>query len=99
MLSLNVRSAVLGCPLAIPDMVRADAGSIINTASVAGLSGDYIQVACGSAKAAIMRLTPYVATQYGHQRKRCNVIAPGAVLTPALVDNFLSETIEGVRGT
>ena len=92
-MSLNARSAVLGCPLAIPPVARAGVGSIINTASVAGLSGDFIQVAYGSAKAAVMRLTQYLATQYGHQRIRCKVIAPGTVLTPALVDNFPSGTI------
>ncbi len=95
---LNVRSAVLGCRLAIPQMAKAGAGSIINTASVGGLSGDFVQVAYGTAKAAVIRLTQYVATQYGHQRIRCNAIAPGAVMTPALVDNLPSEMIEGIRG-
>ena len=94
---LNVRSAVLGCRLAIPHMAKVGAGSIINTASVGGLSGDFVQVAYGTAKAAVIRLTQYVATQYGHQRIRCNAIAPGAVMTPALTDNLPAETIEKIR--
>lgn len=94
---LNVRSTVLGCRLAIPHLVRAGGGSIINTASVGGISGDFTQTAYGTAKAAVIRLTQYVATQYGPQRVRCNAVAPGAVLTPALRDNLPAEMIEGIR--
>ena len=94
---LNVRSTVLGCRLAIPHMIEVGGGSIINTASVGGLAGDFLQVAYGSAKAAVIRMTQYVATQYGHERIRCNAIAPGAVMTPALADNLPAEMIEGIR--
>lgn len=94
---LNVRSTVLGSRLAIPHMAKVGAGSIINTASVGGLSGDFVQVAYGTAKAAVIRLTQYVATQYGHQHIRCNAIAPGAVMTPSLADNLPADMIEGIR--
>lgn len=94
---LNVRSTLLGCRLAIPHLQAAGGGSIINTASVGGLAGDFTQVAYGSAKAAVIRMTQYVATQYGHQRIRCNAIAPGAVMTPSLADNLPAEMIEGIR--
>lgn len=94
---LNVRSTLLGCRLAIPHMIEAGGGSIINTASVGGLAGDFVQVAYGSAKAAVIRMTEYVATQYGREQIRCNAIAPGAVMTPALADNLPAEEIEGIR--
>lgn len=96
-MQLNVRSTVIGCRLAIPHMVKAGGGSIINTASVGGLNGDFVQVAYGTAKAAVIRLTQYVATQVGHQHIRCNAIAPGAVMTPSLADNLPAETIEEIR--
>ena len=94
---LNVRSTVLGCRAAIPHLIKAGGGSIINTASVGGLSGDFTQTAYGTAKAAVIRLTQYVATQFGAQNIRCNAIAPGAVMTPALRDNLSPELIEGIR--
>ncbi len=94
---LNVRSTVLGCRLAIPHLVEAGGGSIINTASVGGISGDFTQTAYGTAKAAVIRLTQYVATQYGEHRIRCNAVAPGAVMTPALRDNLPTEMIDGIR--
>lgn len=96
-MNLNVRSTVLGCRLAIPHLIEAGGGSIINTASVGGLSGDFTQTAYGTAKAAVLRLTQYVATQYGHQRIRCNALVPGAVMTPALQNNLPAEMIEGIR--
>lgn len=94
---LNVRSTIIGCRLAIPHMVKAGGGSIINTASVGGLNGDFVQIAYGTAKAAVIRLTQYVATQVGHQNIRCNAIAPGAVMTPSLADNLPAETIDSIR--
>ncbi|MEO6996467.1 MAG: SDR family NAD(P)-dependent oxidoreductase [Terracoccus sp.] len=96
-MNLNVRSTVLGCRLSIPHLIEAGGGSIINTASVGGLSGDFTQTAYGTAKAAVLRLTQYVATQYGHERIRCNAIVPGAVMTPALQNNLPAEMIEGIR--
>lgn len=96
-MNLNLRSTVMGCRLAIPHLIEAGRGSIINTASVGGLSGDFTQTAYGTAKAAVLRLTQYVATQYGHERIRCNALVPGAVMTPALRDNLPAEMIEGIR--
>ncbi len=95
---LNVRSVVVGCQAALPHIIAAGGGSIINTASVGGLSGDFLQVAYGTAKAAVIRLTQYVATQYGANYVRCNAIAPGAVMTPSLRDNVPAEAIESIRG-
>jgi NAD(P)-dependent dehydrogenase (short-subunit alcohol dehydrogenase family) len=96
-IALNVRSTVLGCRLAIPHMIEAGGGSIVNTASVGGLSGDFVQTGYGTAKAAVIRLTQYVATQYGHRNIRCNAVAPGAVMTPSLRDNLPAEMVEGIR--
>lgn len=95
---LNVRSTVVGCQAALPHLIAAGGGSIINTASVGGLSGDFLQVAYGTAKAAVIRLTEYVATQYGADRVRCNAVAPGAVMTPSLRNNLPAEAIESIRG-
>ena len=97
-MALNVRSTVVGSRAALPHLIAAGGGSIINTASVAGISGDFLQAAYGTAKAAVIRLTQYIATQYGEQYVRCNAIAPGAIMTPALQNNLSAEVIEGIRG-
>jgi NAD(P)-dependent dehydrogenase (short-subunit alcohol dehydrogenase family) len=97
-MALNARSTVVASRLAIPHMITAGGGSIINTVSVAGLAGDTLQCAYGAAKAAVIRLTQYIATQYGRKGVRCNAVAPGAVMTPALRDNLPAEVIADIRG-
>jgi len=96
-MSLNVRSTVVASRLAIPHMNSAGGGSIVNTASVGGLIGDSLQSAYGSAKAAVIRLTQYIAVQYGANGVRCNAVAPGAIMTPALVDNIPADVIDSMK--
>lgn len=59
-------------------------GSIIDTASVAGLSGGAGPLAYSSAKAAVINLTRAAATELGAHRIRVNAICPGAIATPLL---------------
>src|SRR5690606_7941639 len=83
-INVNLRGFLVGCKYAIPHIASAGGGTIVNTASGAGLQGDIARIAYGTSKGAIMTLTRYVATQHAHQNIRCNAIAPGLVLTPAL---------------
>ena len=96
-MALNARSTVIACRLAIPLMIAEGGGSIVNTVSVAGLTGDTLQCAYGAAKAAVIRLTQYIATQYGPKGVRCNAVAPGAVMTPALRGNVSADVIDDIR--
>lgn len=82
----NVRSIFLMCKFALPHMIEAGGGSIINMASVAGLRGGAGLTAYGSSKAAVIGLTRHVAAQHGKQGVRCNAIAPGVIRTRQLLD-------------
>ncbi|MEV7013057.1 SDR family NAD(P)-dependent oxidoreductase [Streptosporangium sp. NPDC051022] len=95
---LNVRSTLTGSRHALPHLIDAGGGSIVNTASVGGLLGDSLQTAYGAVKAAVINITRYVAVQYGPRGVRCNAVAPGAVMTPALRDNLPAEAIERLEG-
>lgn len=97
--ALNVRSTMLGSRYAIPHMIEAGGGSIINTASVAGLAGDVTQISYGAVKAAVINLTKSIAVQYGPDHIRCNAVAPGAVVTPALEDNLSQEMVDDLKKT
>ncbi len=79
----NLDSVMYGCRYAIPYMQKNGGGSIVNTASMAAFKGDFMRTVYGSAKAAVVNLTQYVAVQYGKQNIRCNAVAPGLIMTPA----------------
>ena len=94
LMNVNVKSVLLGSRFAIPHMVEAGGGSIINTASMAGFTGDAVRSAYGTSKAAVVNLTKYIAAQYGKDKIRCNAIAPGLILTPAAERNMSGEVLD-----
>ncbi|MEZ5571061.1 MAG: SDR family NAD(P)-dependent oxidoreductase [Halioglobus sp.] len=89
---LCLKSVLMGCKFAIPLMIESGGGSIINTASSSGVYGDVTNTAYGVAKAGVMSLTQYVATQFGDKKIRCNAISPGLIMTPA-AEKYLPKEI------
>ena len=92
-LAVNARGAMLGCKHAVPAMLARGGGSIVNTSSVSGLTGDLARAAYAASKAAVNALTLAVATMYGKRGIRCNAIAPGVIRTPALDANVPPEQL------
>ena len=88
--AICLKSVVMGCKFGIPLMLQSGGGSIINTASLSGVGGDMTNTAYGVAKTGVMSLTKYVATQFGDKNIRCNAIAPGVIMTPA-VEKFMPQ--------
>ena len=62
---INLRCAIYLSQLVIPVMIRQKGGNIVNIASVGGLTGDFRGTYYGAAKAGIMKLPRYTATQRG----------------------------------
>lgn len=80
-----VRGVFLGMKHAARSMrTRGHGGSILSTASIAGLSGGDGPQAYSAAKAAVINLTRAVAIELAPDRIRVNAICPGAILTPLL---------------
>jgi NAD(P)-dependent dehydrogenase (short-subunit alcohol dehydrogenase family) len=77
-----VRSVFLGTKYAARAMIRQGGGSIINTASVAGLTGGSGPQAYSAAKAAVVNLTMTTAEELAPHHIRVNAICPGFIFTP-----------------
>jgi NAD(P)-dependent dehydrogenase (short-subunit alcohol dehydrogenase family) len=76
-----VRGVFLGMKHAAP-LLRRQGGSIVSTASAAGLIGGYSPHAYAAAKAAVMQLTKSVSLEMAQDRVRVNCICPGFIATP-----------------
>ncbi|WP_423799812.1 SDR family NAD(P)-dependent oxidoreductase [Neobacillus sp. SAB-20_R2A] len=94
LMNVNAKSVLLGSRFAIPHMIKAGGGSIINTTSMAAFAGDSTRSAYGASKAAVANLTRYIAAQYGKDGIRCNAVAPGLILTPAAKNNMPQEVLD-----
>jgi NAD(P)-dependent dehydrogenase (short-subunit alcohol dehydrogenase family) len=57
-------------------------GSIVNTASIAGLSGDGGPLVYSAAKAAVISISQSAAVELAKDRIRVNAICPGFIATP-----------------
>ncbi len=79
--STNLTAIFRACRAALPHMLAAGSGSIINTASTLGQQGSEGYAAYGAAKAGLIALTRQIAVEYG-PTIRANVIAPGSIDTP-----------------
>ena len=86
--SVNLKGVFLGCKFAIPAMLQAGGGAIVNMASVLGFVGDPDLAAYCAAKGGVIALTRVAALTYGPQGIRVNCICPGDVETPLVQDYF-----------
>jgi NAD(P)-dependent dehydrogenase (short-subunit alcohol dehydrogenase family) len=80
----NARGAFLMSKYAIPEMIKAGEGTIINNASYFGLVGGRGVAAYCASKGALVLLTKAMALDHAHQNIRVNCLCPGSVDTPML---------------
>jgi meso-butanediol dehydrogenase / (S,S)-butanediol dehydrogenase / diacetyl reductase len=68
----------------LPRMLEQGAGSIVNVASMAGVTGLYDAHAYTAAKGAIVNLSKSMAISYAKKGVRTNTVCPGFVDTPMI---------------
>ena len=80
-INVNLKSAFNFIHAVTPIMMRQKGGSIINMASVVGVSGNAGQSNYSASKAGMIGLAKSIAKELGSRGIRANAIAPGFIIT------------------
>jgi NAD(P)-dependent dehydrogenase (short-subunit alcohol dehydrogenase family) len=85
--ALNLLHPFLSCRHALPHMMKAGRGSIVNVTSHLGLMGS-IKPAYAATKGGIVSFTKTLAAQYAAYGIRANAIAPGSIRTERQIKRY-----------
>ena len=101
-MDVNLTGPFLVMKAAIPHMIKAGGGSIINIASLGGLRCLPAMPAYATSKAGLIMLTKQAALDYGVHKIRCNAVCPGPTRTKMFEDSLrplgdvLKKDLDGV---
>jgi NAD(P)-dependent dehydrogenase (short-subunit alcohol dehydrogenase family) len=86
-INVNLKGVFLGCQFAVPALLRAGGGSIINTASFVAIMGAAApQIAYTASKGGVLAMTREIAVEFARKNIRANSLCPGPVETPLLAE-------------
>jgi NAD(P)-dependent dehydrogenase (short-subunit alcohol dehydrogenase family) len=91
---VNIRGVYLCSRAAIPIMLQAGRGVLLNMASIAALVGVVDRFAYSMSKGAVLAMTKSIAIDYMKRGIRCNCICPARIHTP-FVDGYLAANYPG----
>ena len=83
-IDIDLTGVFLGCRAAIPHLRGRGGGTIVNTASISGLRGDFSFAAYNAAKGAVVNYTRAAAIDHAREGIRINAVCPGPVDTPLI---------------
>ncbi len=108
-IDVNLKSVMLTSRHAIPRMVEAGGGSIVNLSSIVGLRAGSFGAShpYAASKGGIIGLSNSMAVHYGRDNVRVNCIAPGHVRSPMVARHASEEQLNlrrragplGIEGT
>jgi len=87
-MSLDLLGTFLCCRHAIPEIIKAGGGTIVNMSSGAALRGSYKGHVYTAAKGAIISFTQALAGRYARDNIRANAICPGLTVTERVIRMF-----------
>jgi NAD(P)-dependent dehydrogenase (short-subunit alcohol dehydrogenase family) len=96
-MNINLKGVFLGCKYAIPALLAAGGGSIINVASFVAIMGAAVpQIAYTASKGGVLAMTREIAVEFARKNIRANAVCPGPVDTPLLA-SILSDPAKRAR--
>lgn len=87
-MDLNIRTGLIMTGAAIPHMRKQGGGSVVFTASTAGLVGASVSPVYSAAKFAVVGMGKSLALRYALEKIRVNVVCPGPIETPMFPQFF-----------
>ena len=78
----------LGSKYAIPELLKAGGGSIVNFGSINSIGAEKLLTTYTASKGAVLTLTKAIALDFGAQGIRANTVCPGFVDTPLNVPHY-----------
>jgi NAD(P)-dependent dehydrogenase (short-subunit alcohol dehydrogenase family) len=93
-LAVNLTGTFLACRAAIPALLDAGGGAIVNTASTAALAGHPWAAAYSASKGGVLALTKVLAVEYARDGIRTNCVCPGSIDTPITADFQFPEGVD-----
>ncbi len=82
MLAVNLTGVFRMTRAAVPEILKAGGGAIVNVSSIGGQVGFPMSAAYGTTKGGLNAFTRGVALDYAGQGIRCNAVCPGLIQTP-----------------
>jgi len=95
--AINTKSHLLATKAAIPVLLERGGGAMIYTSSGAATGGAPNQPAYAMTKNAVHALARHVASKWGREGIRANVICPGLIMTEAVSIHLDDKMVEGMK--
>lgn len=97
-IDINLSGVFYGMRHAIPEMVKAGGGAVVNVASILGVVGSAHSPAYVAAKHGVVGATRTAALEYGTAGVRVNAVCPGYIETPLVTESLDAETLTMLAG-
>jgi meso-butanediol dehydrogenase / (S,S)-butanediol dehydrogenase / diacetyl reductase len=85
---VNVKGVFLGSKYAIPELLKAGGGSIVNFGSINSIGAEKLLTTYTASKGAVLTLTKAIALDFAAQGIRANTLCPGFVDTSLNVPHY-----------
>jgi NAD(P)-dependent dehydrogenase (short-subunit alcohol dehydrogenase family) len=80
-IGINLKGVFFGCKHAIPALLRAGGGTIVNNSSVSAFANVGGNISYAASKGAVMSMTRVLAIEFAGRNIRVNAINPGVIDT------------------